>query len=223
MKRIIVSAMVICILGSIVFAANENAKRDENRFPTLIGVGATSAEIRNIKCDEGGNLLITLGSGTTVSISATQLSLLQRTTVHMDGPVSISEASLLQRPTAHIDNFPSEYPLPSAQEALLSRPTVHMDAPITVSGLGVLVSTWTSFTITGTTSNSPTISFDLVYFDCIAEGAGGKLNSNFGAGMTLADGLGRSSPAFGNGITSPVINLTDLSVSATYYLDVYGK
>jgi hypothetical protein len=89
----------------------------------------------------------------------------------------------------------------------------------------VTISTWHEFVVTSATSATlyPTSFMTyLAVFSVVSDGGGGTLNTNFGSGMRLLDGVGKVSPRFDVQISSPVITMSGLSIAATYYVDVFG-
>jgi hypothetical protein len=132
---------------------------------------------------------------------------------------------------ASITVLPSTAPVTVAPgtTVYIANPSV---APSTVTVSNVVttqyviqISTWHEFIITGATNASlfPTSFMTyLAVFSVISDGGGGTLDTNFGSGMRLLDGVGKVSPRFDVLISSPTITMTGLSTAATYYVDVFG-
>lgn len=85
------------------------------------------------------------------------------------------------------------------------------------------ISTWTAGRITSATSQTISITdFDTNCFTFYADGGTGEVDSNFGSGLYLPDGIGQTSPKFDIAKSSANFYMRNLSASATYLYFISG-
>ena len=103
--------------------------------------------------------------------------------------------------------------------------SIYITNPVVTTQYAINISTWHEFVVTSATNATlyPTSFMKyLAVFSVVSDGGGGTLDTNFGSGMRLLDGVGKVSPRFDVLISSPVVTMTGLSTAATYYVDVFG-
>jgi hypothetical protein len=218
MKKLLLASLLLSILafggkGGMVYAQDDGSWI--NRRPPY-------SERLNMSAQEVLNLMsrkLTPGATPYIAMEVVSSQGNFKVTVTSMPPVTVTLSTT--NITVNLEPGSTVY---IANPAVISS-TVSVVNPVTIQ-YGVQISTWHEFVITSATNASlfPTSFMTyLAVFSVISDGGGGTLDTNFGTGMRLLDGVGKVSPRFDVPISSPTITMTGLSTAATYYIDVFGS